>query len=137
MRDAIARLYRRLLSQRRFSARLREMGFSRASAESILDNVKPAGARFDLEPYSEKPPYRQWIESEGIPIHAGYYMPDVRQLALGPWERMGVQGAHVVLEGAEGTDGAYVFEIPVAGRTRPQRYLFEEVLYVLEGEGET
>ena len=64
-------------------------------------------------------------------------MADVRTLALGNWDRLGSDGAHVVLEGAEGTDSAYIFQMPAGGRTKPQRYLFEEVIYVLEGEGET
>jgi quercetin dioxygenase-like cupin family protein len=133
MRKLIARLYRGLISSREFSRRVSDMDYSRATAESIQDSV----TGFKAEPYSEKTPYRQWIESEGIPIHVGYHMPDVRALNLAPWDRVGVQGAHVVLEGAEGTDAAYIFEIPVGGRTKPQRFLFEEVVYVLEGEGQT
>ncbi|HEY3056365.1 MAG TPA: ethanolamine ammonia lyase-activating protein [Thermoanaerobaculia bacterium] len=131
MRRLIAKLYRGLVSQRDVADRL-----SRESAESILDSVKPL-KDFRFEQYSEKTPYRQWIDSEQIPIHTGYHIPDVRQLALGPWERLGALGAHVVVEGAEGTDAAYLCEIPVGGRTKPQRYLFEEVIYVLDGEGET
>lgn len=133
MRDLVARLYRRLISPRDFSEGLSRMEFGRATTDSILDSV----TSFKPEPYSEKTPYRQWIESEGVPIHAGYHLSDLRQLAVGAWNRLGVMGAHVVLEGAEGTDAAYIFELPAGGRTKPQRYLFEEVLYVLDGEGET
>src|SRR5262249_6685774 len=110
---------------------------SRATVESVLDSVRPDRASFRVEPYSEKTPYRQFIESERIPIHTGYAVTDLRQISLGDWERLGVRGAHVAVEGAEGTDSAYVCEIPAGGRTRAQRYLFEEVLYVLDGEGET
>ena len=132
MRKLIARLYRGLISQRDFKYRLSEMDYGRATADSIQDSVK-----FKVEPYSEKTPYRQWIASEGVPIHVGYHMSNVRTLPLGTWQRLGVQGAHVVLEGAEGTDSAYIIELPAGGRTKAQRYLFEEVIYVLEGEGET
>lgn len=146
MRELIARLYRGLISRREFSKRLSLMGFSLATVDSILASVEPVSAAdrrrpdpadFRVEPYSEKTPYRQWIAHEGVPVHAGYHMPDLRRLSVGPWERLGVSGAHVVLEGAEGTDAAYIFELPAGGRTKPRRYLFEEVLYVLEGEGET
>ncbi len=133
MRELIARLYRRLISRRDFSNRLSREGFSRATADSIQDSL----SSFKAEPYSDKTPYRQWIESEGVPVHAGYHLSDLRRLEIGPWKRLGVTGAHVVLEGAEGTDGAYICELPVGGRTNPQRYLFEEVIYVLDGEGET
>lgn len=144
MRELIARLYRGLISRREFSRRLSALGFGLATADSILGSVQPEGeakkskvADFHPKPYSPIPPYRQWIETEGVPVHKGYYMADVRKLAIGPWERLGVSGAHVVLEGAEGTDSAYIFELPAGGRTKPQRYLFEEVIYVLDGEGET
>src|SRR5712691_7932061 len=146
MLDFIARLYRGLLSRREFSRHLSLMGFGLATADSILGSVEPVAGpdarrptapHFQPEPYSQKPPYRQWIATEGIPIHTGYHMADVRKLALGPWERLGASGAYVILEGAEGTDSAYVLELPIGGRTKPQRYLFEEVIYVLEGEGET
>ena len=133
MRNLIARLFRGRIASDDFSNRLSEMDYGRATSESIQDSV----SNFKPEPYSEKTPYRQWIESEGIPIHVGYHMPDVRTVALGPWDRLGSEGAHVVLEGAEGTDSAYIFQMPPGGRTKPQRYLFEEVIYVLEGEGET
>jgi len=146
MRDLISKLYRGLISRREFSRRLSLMGFGLATSESILSSVEPVAAAsppkgeahgFRFAPYSDKTPYRQWIEGEGVPVHAGYHIPDLRRVPLGPWRRLGTQGAHVVLEGAEGTDGAYVCELPVGGRTTPQRYLFEEVIHVLDGEGET
>lgn len=144
MRELIARLYQGLISRREFSRNLSLMGFGLATSESILASVplSPAGRGgrgegFKFEPYSEKPPYRQWMESEGIPVHIGYAMTDLRKLSVGNWNRLGVSGAHVVLEGAEGTDAAYIFELPPGTRTKPQRYLFEEAIYVLDGEGET
>src|SRR5438132_1371717 len=109
------------------------MDYVRETADSIQDSVRP---NFKVQPYSDKTPYRQWIESEKIPIYTGMHISDVRALSLGPWERLGAHGAHVVLEGAEGTDGAYLVEVPAGGSTKAQRYLFEEVIYVLEGEGE-
>jgi hypothetical protein len=133
MRNLIARLFRGRLSSRDFSFRLSEMDYGRATSESIQDSA----SKFKAEPYSEKTPYRQWIESEGIPIHTGYHFPDLRKLQVSRWDRLGVGGAHVVLEGAEGTDGAYICEIPIGGKTKAQRYLFEEVIYVLDGQGET
>ena len=114
MRNLIARLFRGRISSGDFSNRLSEMDYGRATSDSIQDSV----SKFKVEPYSEKTPYRQWIESEGIPIHAGYHMADVRTLALGNWDRLGSDGAHVVLEGAEGTDSAYIFQMPAGGRTK-------------------
>ena len=100
MRRLIAKLYHGLVSQRDVARTL-----PKESAESILDSVKPL-KDFQFEAYSEKTPYRQWIAGENIPIHTGYHIADVRQLAVGPWERLGALGAHVVVEGAEGTESS-------------------------------
>ena len=137
MRNLIARLFRGDVSKRDFARRADAAGSSRASVESVLDTVRPDPESFRAEPYSETTPYRQLIQSDNLPIHTGYFITDLRTIALGDWQRVGARGAHVVVEGAEGTDGAYVCEIAAGARTRPQRYLFEEVIYVLDGEGET
>jgi len=124
------------------------LGFGVTAVESILDSVAlaqkkkrvraaPAGEAFRVEPFSEQTPYEQWMAKEGVPIHTGYYIRDVRALELKPWPRLGARAALIDLQGAEGTDGAYVFELAPGARTAPQRYLFEEGLYILEGEGET
>lgn len=81
--------------------------------------------------------YTDWIDSENIPVISGYGVSSLRTLELKPWARMGAVGAHIRLIGSEGLDAAYVCEIPSGGSTKPQRYLFEEVIYVLSGEGET
>jgi quercetin dioxygenase-like cupin family protein len=143
MRRLLAALLHGHLSRREFADRMLRLGFGVATVESILDTV-PAGAAeagsgeaFRAEPFSERTPYEQWMASEGVPVHTGYHVPDVRALELKPWRRLGTKGALIDLEGAEGTDGAYVFELAPGASTNPQRCLFEESLYVLDGEGET
>src|SRR5438270_8009681 len=137
----IAKLMRGTISRREFSQRLRRLGLGAVMIESILDNVAagqetPRQARA-VEAFSEKTPYEQWMTHEGIPVHTGYHIPDVRKLELRPWDRMGGRGALINLEGSEGTDGAYIVEIAPGASTTAQRFLFEEALYVLEGQGET
>ena len=140
MRRLLAGLFGGSLSRRDFARRMMGLGFGRATVESMLDTV-PAGAgtaeRFGAEPFSDRTPYEQWMAAEGVPVHTGYHVPDVRALALKPWARLGAKGALIDLEGAEGTDGAYVFELAPGASTSPRRYLFEESIYVLDGEGET
>ena len=77
------------------------------------------------------------MAKEGVPVHTGYSISDVRRIELKPWQRMGARGALIDLTGSEGTDGAYVIEIEPGESTNAQRFLFEESLFVLEGEGET
>ncbi|OGQ80283.1 MAG: hypothetical protein A3F90_10580 [Deltaproteobacteria bacterium RIFCSPLOWO2_12_FULL_60_19] len=53
-----------------------------------------------------KTAYERWIEQEGIPVVAGYGVRDVRELALGPWKRLGGRGAYVQMKGLEGIASA-------------------------------
>jgi len=90
-----------------------------------------------FEPFSPQTPYEQWMAREGVPIYTGYSIPDVRALDLKPWSRMGAKGAFIDLEGSEGTDGAYLCEIAPRSSTLANQFLFEEAIFVLDGEGET
>src|SRR5438067_3022710 len=148
MRKLIAKLVNGEISRRDFATRILGMGFGMMTVESILETVPVAEGKtsshpaknletFRAEPFSEKTPYEQWIEKEGVPVHDGYFVPNVRTAELKPWRRLGANGAIINLEGAEATDGAYLCEIAPAAATNPQRYLFEESIYVLDGEGET
>ncbi len=82
-------------------------------------------------------PYEEWRKTESIPLYADYHIADLRALEVKPWRRLGVSGAYIDLKGGEGVNDAYLCEIPPGGHTAPQRYLFEEVIYVLSGEGES
>ena len=82
-------------------------------------------------------PYQEWLKQEGIPVYRDHQIADLRAAEVKPWKRMGVLGAHVDLIGGEGVNAGYICELPAGASTNPQRYLFEEVIYVLSGEGET
>ena len=129
------------ISRRELSHRLLGMGFGMATVESILDNVTPAHAQeaesFRAEPFSAQTPYEQWTSKEGIPVYTGYAIPNVRSLELKPWARLGANAAIIDLTGSEGTDGAFLFQLQPNAETKPQRYMFEESIFILDGEGET
>ncbi len=91
----------------------------------------------DLHVNRPKSPYRQRLDQEGVPIHTGYFIEDLRALDVKPWPRMGALGAYVLLEGCEERDDAYVLEIPPGQSTKPERHLYEELIYVLSGQGAT
>src|SRR5262245_49480438 len=82
-------------------------------------------------------PYGEWLKEEGIPVYHDYYIGDLRTAEVKPWKRMGALGAHIDLVGGEGVNAGYLCEIAPGMSTKPQRYLFEEVIYILNGEGET
>jgi len=86
---------------------------------------------------SDRTVYEEWVETEGIPIVSGFFVEDLRTIPVEPWERKGAFGCYINLEGTGGTNNAYVCEIPAGSRTKPQRHLFEELIFVLSGRGAT
>jgi quercetin dioxygenase-like cupin family protein len=78
------------------------------------------------------------MEEQGVPIHygeVGYY--DLRDMTLGQWKRMQAEGAFFDLSGTGGQQGTYVIQIPGAGAISPEKHMYEEIFYVLEGRGTT
>src|SRR5262249_15699332 len=60
-------------------------------------------------------------------------------LALKSWDRVGAAGSWLVLGAPEDqlSMAAYVCEIGAGKSTKPQRHLFEELIFVLSGSGGT
>jgi len=81
--------------------------------------------------------YQKWIDEEGLPVIKGFYIEDLKKVELAPWKRKGATGAYINLEGTGGTNDAYVVEIPPGGNLKPEKYLFEELVFVLSGRGAT
>jgi quercetin dioxygenase-like cupin family protein/uncharacterized RmlC-like cupin family protein len=84
-----------------------------------------------------KTPYEKWQESEGLEVVRGYHIGDLRTVSLKPWARKGGNGVFINLEGTGDTDDAYVCEIPPGKSLEPEKYLFEELIYVVSGRGAT
>jgi hypothetical protein len=80
--------------------------------------------------------YESFQAKEGLPVIRGYFVEDLRTVAVKPWKRMGALGCYLNLGGQEDTD-AYVCEIPPVGQTEPQRHLFEVLIYIATGHGAT
>ena len=77
------------------------------------------------------------MASEGIPIIQGFFLEDIRKVHLQPWQRTGGLAARICLEGTGETNDAYVCEIPPGKALKPQRHLFEELIYIVSGRGAT
>ncbi|MGH7834699.1 MAG: ethanolamine ammonia lyase-activating protein [Candidatus Binatia bacterium] len=101
-----------------------------------LDSL-PTVERIDKEAERMDTPYDVWAASQGIDVHRGYFVEDVFTLPLKWWERKGGYGALINLEGTGYMDDAYVCGIPPGESLKPERYLFEELVFVLEGRGAT
>ncbi len=81
--------------------------------------------------------YEGWIRQEGIPIVEGYGVGDFREIPRKPWSRTGGKGAYIQLKGMEGFTGMYIGEIPPGGSLNPEKHIYDEVIYILQGRGAT
>ena len=69
--------------------------------------------------------------------HPGIFHRRYSQGSTRPWERTGGLAARICLEGTGETNDAYVCEIPAGKALKPQRHLFEELIYIVSGRGAT
>ncbi len=81
--------------------------------------------------------YKYWQAEQKIPVVHGFFVEDVNTLPLEHWDLKGVPCSMVVLDGTGGTNDAYVCEIPAGGKTKPQKHMYEEMVYVTQGYGAT
>jgi mannose-6-phosphate isomerase-like protein (cupin superfamily) len=87
-------------------------------------------ARYGIDPYLE------WIKGEGIPVSEDVGL-DLFAVDLAMWPRYGVKAGAAHLNGRGDFTNMFVIELPPGGSTSPQRHLYEDVYYVLEGSGST
>lgn len=99
----------------------------------MLDGVP----REQMEVVSMPKPYRAWREREGVPVHTGFYVEDLDELATAEWDRTGQRGALVNLAGMEGLDDLQIHEIAPGGETTEQHHFHFEMVYVMRGRGLT
>ncbi len=81
--------------------------------------------------------YKDWLQKEGIPIIGGYYVKNVMDVPVEPWDRTGGLGAFLDLIGSEEKTCAYVCEILPGASLKPQRHMFEAFIYIVSGKGAT
>jgi uncharacterized RmlC-like cupin family protein len=80
--------------------------------------------------------YLDWCAGEGVPIIEDFGV-DLHKVETSPWARMGTDGAFVHLKGRGDFMSIFVIDLPPGGKCAPQRHLYEEVIYVLSGNGST
>jgi mannose-6-phosphate isomerase-like protein (cupin superfamily) len=84
-----------------------------------------------------KMPYDVFMEEEGLPCFRGIGVSKVQDLPRKPWARKGGLGTFIQLYGTEGKWGCFVVEVPGGSALNPERHMFEEIYYVVEGRGTT
>ena len=81
--------------------------------------------------------YDAWMEDQKIPIHTGYFIPDLRTAELEWWEFAKCRAAFVQLVGQEGVTSTRIVEIPAGKTLRMPKVAFDEIVYALDGHGLT
>src|ERR671919_12095 len=81
--------------------------------------------------------YREWQAAQKIPVIRGFFVEDVNRVELAPWDLKGGNAAFVVLDGTGGVNDAQICEIAPGGKLKPQKHLYEEMVYVTKGVGAT
>ncbi len=82
-------------------------------------------------------PYARWVAGEGLQILDAMYVPNLHAVELRPWPRRGGRGVYLNHDASRTSNDCYVCEIPPGKKLAPQRQLFEEMIYVLDGRGST
>jgi len=93
----------------------------------MIDRDQP---RYGIDPYLD------WVRKEGLVVVEDYGI-DLFAVRTAPWPRYGVNAAAVHLRGRGDFASMFLYELPPGGSTSPQRHLYEEVVYVLDGHGST
>jgi len=83
-----------------------------------------------------KSSYQQFVQREGLPLYQGSALEDLATLPLSDWERRGGKAAYTRL-GDQETYALQVVEIPPKAQLRPERHMYDSVMYVMRGRGAT
>lgn len=81
--------------------------------------------------------YDEWIQSTGLPVYRGHFVPDLRTIELGHWAERGCDAAFVQLVGQEGLSEARITEIAPTESLPPYKMAVDEIVYVVSGRGTT
>lgn len=82
-------------------------------------------------------PYGAWIRGQGVPVLSGNYQHDLNALELHDWPRTGGRGVALNHDKSAESNDCWVVEVPPGGALQPEKHLFEEMVYVLSGNGAT
>jgi oxalate decarboxylase/phosphoglucose isomerase-like protein (cupin superfamily) len=82
-------------------------------------------------------PYTRWIAAEGLDIIDAMYVRNLHSVELKPWARRGGRGVFLNHDASRTSNDCYVCEIAPGQQLSPQRQLYEEMIYILDGRGST
>jgi mannose-6-phosphate isomerase-like protein (cupin superfamily) len=81
--------------------------------------------------------YENWLEEEGVLVHETFYIPDMHEIEVGPWERKGGKGAVVHIDNNNMPNDLHVVDIDPGGKSEPEHHMYEINFYIVSGRGAT
>ncbi len=90
----------------------------------------------EQEPKFLHDPYLDWVEREGLPVTEDFGV-DLLAVETKLWPRLDAKGAFVHMKGRGDYIATHLVDLPPGANCSPQKHLYEEVIYVLEGHGST
>lgn len=81
--------------------------------------------------------YEDWLDEEGVLVHKTYYIPQMSEIEVGPWERKGGHGAVVHIDNALMPNDLHVVDIKPGGKSEPEHHMYEINFYIVSGRGAT
>jgi mannose-6-phosphate isomerase-like protein (cupin superfamily) len=98
-------------------------------SEILVDQPAPDG-KYMIDSYGD------WAKAENVPIVTAPAV-DLLSAAVAPWPRFGTRGAIFHLNGRGDFLTLFLFELAAGEKSAPQRHMYEEVFFVLSGQGAT
>jgi quercetin dioxygenase-like cupin family protein len=95
----------------------------------VTDTLKPQ-LRYGIDAYLD------WVEKEGLLVHEGVSL-NLFEVETADWPRLGAKAAVLHFAGRGDWCNMFVMEIGPGKSTLPQRHIYEEISFVLEGRGST
>ena len=79
--------------------------------------------------------YDRWMEAQGVPIHRGYFIEDLKTVEVGPWAERECNAAFIQVSGMEGVAEARITEIAPGATVPPLKFALDELIYTISGWG--
>jgi quercetin dioxygenase-like cupin family protein len=95
-----------------------------------------AKAPKNFDEWYVKSSYQNFVRQEGVPLYEGSALEDLGSLILADWERRGGKAAYTRL-GDQEFYNLQIVEIPPGGELKPERHIYDSVMYVMKGRGAT
>lgn len=77
-----------------------------------------------------------WCDKQPVPVIEDFGI-DLMRIETKPWDLYGMNGAVCLMKGRDDFVSVFCFDLPPGAKSRQMHHLYEEVIYVMEGNGST